>query len=212
MEGPITKDALQNELYCGQQLAIQLLYTRYSGMLYGYVLQFVPDKLKAEGLLANIFSRLAFRLQEACDSSLSIYCWLQVEARKIILEYIQENKNAHSALSEPGSFNTISGQNKMIPMFAWKRVLGNIARFRQTSNKGKTSVVREPFPYPAMAGRHSRLVFLLEDASPEHQRVFRKLFLQGADKEKLALQEGKDLAYINRLLRESLLIIRKRLG
>src|SRR5882757_5073720 len=99
LEGPITKDALQKELYCGQQLAIQLLYTRYNGMLYGYVLQFVPDKLKAEGLLVTIFSRLASRLQEACDSNLSIYCWLQVEARKIILEYIRENKNVSSVLS-----------------------------------------------------------------------------------------------------------------
>jgi DNA-directed RNA polymerase specialized sigma24 family protein len=166
----MTKDALQNELYCGEEPAIRLLYTRYGGMLYGYVLQFVPDKLKAEDLLVTIFSRLAFRLQEACDSSLSIYCWLQVEAREILLKYFLENKNGHAVPSEPEPFNAASGQS-IIPYFS-----------------------------------------LLEDASPEHQRVFRKLFLHGIGKEDLALQTGKDLAYIDRLLRESLLIIRKRLG
>ncbi len=159
MEKPITKDVLQNELFCGQQFAVQLLYTRYSGMLYGYILQFIPDKLKAEGLLVDIFSRLSSRLQEACDSSLSIYCWLQVEARKIILEHTREDQRAHSAPTERASFNA----------------------------------------------------FFREGVSPEHERVFSKLFLQGMDKEDLALQEGKDLAYINQLLRESFLMIRERL-
>jgi len=56
-------------------------------MLFSYVRQFLPEA-EAPGLLVKIFSRLAGRLQEACNSTLSIYCWLQVEARKIILEHI----------------------------------------------------------------------------------------------------------------------------
>jgi hypothetical protein len=166
LENPLTKDALQNELHSGQQHAIELLYTRYNEMLYGYVLQFVPDKLEGADLLVTIFSRLASRLQEACDSHLSIYCWLQAEARKIILE----NPNGFAALPEPELFNLASWQD-MTHYFS-----------------------------------------LLEDASPEHQWVFSKLFLHGRQKQDLALEAGKDLAYIDRLLRESFLIIRKRLG
>ncbi len=53
---------------------------------------------------------------------------------------------------------------------------------------------------------------LLEDAPPEHQWVFRELFLYGRSKEQLALQSGKDLAHVSRLLRECLGMIRKNLG
>lgn len=59
-------------------------------MLYGYVLQFVPDRTEASELLVEIFSRLIPELQKAFDSNLSIYCWLQVEARKIILAHTQQ--------------------------------------------------------------------------------------------------------------------------
>ena len=90
MEPTITKDILKNEFYAGPRPVVELLYTRYSGMLYGYVLQFVPDKKEASELLVAIFSRLVPELQKAFDSNLSIYCWLQVEARKIILEHTQK--------------------------------------------------------------------------------------------------------------------------
>ena len=154
----VTKDVLQKELYCGQQPAIDLLYAKYGGMLYGYVLQFASGKLKAESLLISIFSRLAPRLQEACDSSLSIYCWLQVEARKVILD-MRESQPGYTPHTEP----------------------------------------------------EATYFSLLKDASPEHQKVFSELFIHGTTKEDLARQTGNDPSHVDKLLKESLLLIRMKL-
>lgn len=158
LETTITKDILKNELYSGEQPAVELLYSYYGGMLYGYLLQFVSDKREAEELLASIFSRLSARLGEALNSNLSIYCWLQVEARKIALEYTRPTGNEQNSHNNAYYFG------------------------------------------------------LLEEASPEHQWVFRELFLYGRKKEELAVQSGREPEYINGLLRECLLIIRKKLG
>jgi hypothetical protein len=86
LEQSITKDVLKNELHAGERPAIEFLYSRYGSMLFAYILQFAPERPKAENLLITIFSSLAHRLEDACNSTLSVYCWLQVEARKIILE------------------------------------------------------------------------------------------------------------------------------
>lgn len=145
---------------------MELLYTRYNGMLFSYILQFLPDRKEAGTLLVDIFARLIPQLQEAFDSSLSVYCWLQVESRKIILEHIRNKDNA---------------------------------------NPGKQEV-------PSFIGTRAYYFSLLGDAPPEHQWIFRELFLYGRKKEELALHSGKDLAYINRILRECLGIIRKNLG
>ena len=160
MEKTITKDILKNELYAGQRPAVELLYTRYSGMLFSYILQFVPARAEASTLLVDIFARLTPQLQTAFDSSLSVYCWLQVEARKIILEYTDTGKGERGG-----------------------------------------------------AGRTNKAYYssLLEETSPEHQWVFRELFIYGRKKEELAAQSGKDLVYINGILRECLLVIRKNL-
>jgi hypothetical protein len=117
--------------------------------------------------LVDIFSRLTLQLQDAFDSNLSVYCWLQVESRKIILEYLQ-NKGGAGA-------------------------------------KPKVNLDRGP---KAAASYFS----LLGDAPPEHQWVFRELFLYGKSKEELALHSGKDMAYVCRILRECLAMIRKNLG
>jgi hypothetical protein len=148
LKNTITKAILQDKLYSGDRTAIELLYSRYGSMLFGFVIQFTPDTGQAEDLLVNIFSRVASRLQDACDSSLSIYCWLQVEARKIILETIGE-----------GSGGSV-----------W--------------------------------------MDLLERASEEQQWVFRELFLKGRQKEALALELSRDGAYVDKLLQESLIILR----
>lgn len=146
----------------------ELLYSRYGGMLYSYILQFVPDKMEAGTLLVDIFSRLTPQLPEALDSILSVYCWLQVEARKIILEHIQSKSSEECRIAGSG--------------------LGS-------------------------GPRPTRLYFaLLEDAPPEHQWIFRELFLYGRTKEELALHSGKDLAYVSRILRECLGMMRKNMG
>jgi len=44
LEKTITKDILKKELYAGQRPAVELLYTRYSGMLFGYYLSMEGKK------------------------------------------------------------------------------------------------------------------------------------------------------------------------
>lgn len=87
METLITKETLKSKLNAGVEPAIDLLYTNYSSMLYGYILQFVPEQNEAEKVLVLVFGTLANRLQDAFNSPLSIYIWMQVEARKLVLEY-----------------------------------------------------------------------------------------------------------------------------
>lgn len=169
MEKVLTKNDLQSELDYGSQPATELLYTRYSGMLYGFVLQFVPEEEEAKEMLDMIFSRLATRLQEACDSDLSIYCWLQAEARKIILD-TQKSQHEQAVPPEPKALTVVSRQHR------------------------------------------ATYFSLLEDASPEHQQVFSQLFLFGESREDLAIEAGKDPARVDRLLKESLRIIRKKLA
>ena len=165
MEQTITKDNLKNELHSGGQPALELLYNTYGGMLFNHILQFVPDRAKAENLLVDIFSGLSGRLQEACDSHLSVFCWLQVESRKIILHHTRRNKESQ-----------IWGQA------------------------------------PASGGSKADYFYMLEDASAEHQEVFRELYIHGRRQDEWARQMEKDTGYVAEILRESLLIIRKKLG
>lgn len=108
MEKTITKDLLKTELYIDGRPAGEMLYARYSGMLYSYILQFVSDKAEAGSLLADIFARLTTQLNKAFDSSLSVYCWLQVESRKIILEHVR-SKGRGEAHGESGAAGAIFG-------------------------------------------------------------------------------------------------------
>ena len=163
MEKAITKDILRDELFSGGKPAAELLYNRYGGMLFSYIRQFVPSRTEAENLLVNIFSRLASRLETAFESSLSVYCWPQVEARKIILEHRGQ---------ETGNVLSGSGTGEMRTYY----------------------------------------LSLLESASPEHRWVFRELFINGRQREELALEVNRDQAYIGDLLRECMLIIGKKLS
>lgn len=107
MENLTTKETLKSKLDVGVEPAIGFLYSRYSSMLYGYVLQFIPDQKEAEKILVLIFGSLATRLQEACHSTLSVYCWMQVEARKIILEYKKQQAGNTSAQPTNGRPNNV---------------------------------------------------------------------------------------------------------
>jgi DNA-directed RNA polymerase specialized sigma24 family protein len=168
LETTITKAILKHKLYSGIQPAIELLYGRYAGMLYSFVLQFISDRKEAEDLLVNIFQKLTPQLQDACQSPLSVYSWMQMEARKIILEYFRTKQEG-----DPGP----AGQTADLL----------IAEIRQ-------------FP--------SSYLSLLRRATEEQQWVFREAFLKGRQKEELALQLGKDSAYVEKVLRDSLVIIR----
>ena len=90
-------------MFSGDRPPAELLYNRYGGMLYSYVQQFVTSIPEAEDLLVNIFSRVISRLDAAFESSLSVYCWLQIEARKIILEQrVQGSGGIMAPESGPG--------------------------------------------------------------------------------------------------------------
>lgn len=149
-------------------------------MLYSFILQFIPDRKEAEELLANVFIKLTAKLQEACQSPLSVYCWMQLEARKIILEHERENRG------EPENQNGREEQDAAGRPF--ESLLADIHQF--------------PSSY----------LNLLRRATGEQRWVFRELFVKGRQKEELALQLSQDCAYIDKLLRESLGIIRARLG
>ncbi len=99
METLIIKETLKSKLNTGVEPAVDFLYSNYSSMLYGYVLQFIPEEKEAEKVLVLVFSTLSARLHEACASTLSVYCWMQVEARKIILEY--RKQKAHGTNGQP---------------------------------------------------------------------------------------------------------------
>src|SRR5882757_10817691 len=76
-------------------------------MLFSYIQQFVHGRTEAENLLVSIFSRMAPQLEEAFESSLSVYCWLQIEARKIILE---DRRQVNGAIA---SREFAPGENKI---------------------------------------------------------------------------------------------------
>lgn len=96
-------------MFSGDKPPAELLYNRYGGMLFSYIQQFVSSRTEAENLLVSVFTRLATRLEAAFESSLSVYCWLQIETRKIILEHRgQDSEGVISSVSGPGS----PGDNK----------------------------------------------------------------------------------------------------
>ena len=136
-------------------------------MLFSYILQFIPDRAEAGELLVAIFSRLAPQLEQTFDLPSSVYCWLQVEARKIVLAHLRSQGD------------------------------GQLAKQSCTSAEGQEKTY---------------YFSLLTDASPEHLWIFRELFIYGQEKECVASRAGKDVAYVSRLLRECLLLIRKNLG
>ncbi len=139
-------------------------------MLYSFVLQFNPDKKEAEELLVEIFQKLTVRLQEACQSPMSVYCWMQVEARKIILDHSHAERQEGAAADK--TFELIERDIRQFP---------------------------------------SSYLTLLGRATEEQQWVFRELFLKGRQRDELALQLSQNGAYIDKLLRESLVIIRTHL-
>jgi len=82
----VTKNTLKQSLRKGDgKEAVALLYSRYSPMLYGYILKFVPARKDAEKILVNLFAKLPGHMEEAFSSPLSIYSWLQTKARELVL-------------------------------------------------------------------------------------------------------------------------------
>ncbi len=95
MEPTVEKENLKLRLHQSPALAIEYLYTRYSSMLLGFTLQFISDKKDAEQVLMLIFEKVYDKMAEIPDAVLSVYCWLQAEARKVILDH--KNKTTASS-------------------------------------------------------------------------------------------------------------------
>lgn len=163
METLIIKETLKSKLSVGVEPAVDYLYSNYSSMLYGFVLQFIPDQAEAEEVLTMIYDNLAGRLEEACNATLSVYCWMQVEARKLILEYKQQKENRLNGHAVPGF---------------------------------------KPQAY---------YLKLLKGATDEQIDVFTEMFLHGQSKDVVATQLNKTAHEVDRLLKESLLILQKNL-
>lgn len=163
METLIIKETLKSKLSVGVAPAVDYLYTNYSSMLYGYVLQFIPDEGEAGRMLTLIFNNLAGRLEEACNATLSVYCWMQVEARKLILEHKKDQQTKINGVAVPG--------------FA----------------------------------RQTYYLKLLRGATEEQVTVFSEMFLNGRTKEEVATQLNVNAHEVDRLLKESLLLLQKNL-
>ena len=94
MEQTITTTILKDGMPA-RRPTLEALYNQYSGMLFSYILQFIPDRAEAGELLADVFARLAPELERGISHPSSIYCWLQVEARKIVLAYLRSKGDGH---------------------------------------------------------------------------------------------------------------------
>jgi len=124
LEKTITKDILKNELFSGGQPAAELLYNRYGGMLFSYVQQFVPNRTEAESLLVNILPVCHAGWRLPLNRVLSVYCWLQIEARKIILEHREQRENDGWL----GKFAS-GGEQDVIIFPYWRKLLPSTGGF-----------------------------------------------------------------------------------
>ena len=72
---------------------IRLLYSKYSGMLLGYISQIIDDKSQAEAQMISIFCELAKANIKAVDQSSieNIYCWNDL--RRFALNHLPEKSN-----------------------------------------------------------------------------------------------------------------------
>lgn len=68
------------------------LYDQYGAMLYGYILQFIPDKEVADQSLINIFSHIYTHIDEGIRSSQGIVIWMLGEARKLLIPQLKPQK------------------------------------------------------------------------------------------------------------------------
>lgn len=106
MEKTVEKEELQAIIQQNPGKAIEVLYSGYSNLLLGFILQFIPDKNEAEKVLMLIFDKLYSKLNEIDGTPLSIFSWLQIQSRKIILEYKNENvsinESAHNVIGSNG--------------------------------------------------------------------------------------------------------------
>lgn len=73
--------------------AIQALYNKYGGMLFGYILDAVKDERLAEQYLAETFNSIPLQSDEFLSADNNEYCKLQGLARKTLAAYFDKHKN-----------------------------------------------------------------------------------------------------------------------
>ncbi|RVT99845.1 sigma-70 family RNA polymerase sigma factor [Mucilaginibacter limnophilus] len=81
--------------------AIQALYERYAGMLFGYILDVVKDEKLAEQYLAETFSSIPLQENEFFTSDGNEYCKLQNLARTALSSFYNSNKNDSTENGSP---------------------------------------------------------------------------------------------------------------
>jgi hypothetical protein len=100
MDKRLLREALAQDMHA----ALKFLYGRYSGMLFSHILAFMPNQEKSEEVFLELFSHIGTReqLEDALHSPVSLYCWLQAQARHLILTryapFISERISCYSNL------------------------------------------------------------------------------------------------------------------
>ena len=108
----VTKNTLKQTLRRGDgKEAVALLYSRYGPMLYGYILKLVPEQKEAEKILVSLFARLPGQMDDAFQSQLSIYSWLQGRARELVLIH---NHVRHENATFTECLLLLTGESEMI--------------------------------------------------------------------------------------------------
>jgi hypothetical protein len=83
MDKRLLREALTQNVHA----ALKFLYGKYSAMLFSHILAFMPSREKSEEVFLDLFTHVATRerLEAALNSPASLYCWLQAEARHLII-------------------------------------------------------------------------------------------------------------------------------
>ncbi len=93
---------------------VQALYDRYAGMLFGFILEIVKNKEKAEQCLASVFKELPGHLDDLKNSNLSEFCFLQKLTRKKTGGYSDEQADKATASALSGHLAQLSDEHRKV--------------------------------------------------------------------------------------------------
>src|ERR1700757_698142 len=76
----------------GDRDALQFLYMRYSGNIYGYVRSIVHDEHEAEDVTQHVFAKLITTIVKYDDRGTPFFAWLLRMARNVAIDHIRANR------------------------------------------------------------------------------------------------------------------------
>lgn len=73
----------------GDESAYNHLYDNYSGALYGFILQVVPEKEQAKDILQEVFMKIFQRIEQYDDQRGRLYTWMVQIARNTAIDKVR---------------------------------------------------------------------------------------------------------------------------